>query len=164
MPLFEINKRKRKAKEFKSTVAKGKKDYKNQKSSATAVSGTMEGKQVNTTKSMFTEYDVGKPRTLKGSPHPPYNKDMSNRITVKDETPAPSYMKATKTYDAETMKTSVYDGGWDPKKAEEESQKNKNNSGGFFSKMFKGSGDKTNADNAIKSAQSLLDRSLRKKK
>ena len=82
MPLFETNKRRREAKEFKITVAKGKKDYKNQKSSATAVSGTMQGKQVNTSKSMFTESDVGKPRTLKGSPHPKYNEDMSNRITV----------------------------------------------------------------------------------
>jgi len=29
MPLFETNKRRREAKEFKATVAKGKKDYKN---------------------------------------------------------------------------------------------------------------------------------------
>ena len=82
MALFETNKRRREAKEFKATVARGKKDYKAKKSSATAVSGTMQGKQVNTTKSMFTESDVGKPRTLKGSPHPKYNEDMSNRITV----------------------------------------------------------------------------------
>ena len=145
-----------------------KRGYKTRKSTAQAVAGSENYKPVNTktlnNKPAGPDYSDTSAKNVKTASHPPYNKDMSNRITVKDETPAPSYMKATKTYDAETMKTSVYDGGWDPKKAEEESQKNKSNSGGFFSKMFKGSGDRTNADNAIKSAQSLLDRSLRKKK
>ena len=138
MPLFEINKRKREAKEFKATVVKGKKDYKNQKSSATAVSGTMEGKQVNTTKSMFTEYDVGKPKTIKGSPHPKYNEDMSNRITVKDE-PMPSYMKKTDLPDAAKVDTSVYDGGWDNKKEEDKKPKQV-----------------SSTNNAMQSAQDLL--------
>lgn len=81
MALFETNKRRREAKEFKATVARGKKDYKAKKSSATAVSGTMQGKQVNTTKSMFTESDVGKPKNVKVKGKP-YNEDMSNRVTV----------------------------------------------------------------------------------
>lgn len=112
MALFQTNKRRREAKEFKATVAKGKKDYKAKKSSATAVSGTMQGKQVNTTKSMFTESDVGKPRTLKGSPHPKYNEDMSNRVTVNKPVgpdykskPAsdPSYNKAVQSPEAGDM-------------------------------------------------------------
>ena len=145
MALFETNKRRREAKEFKATVAKGKKDYKNQKSSATAVSGTMEGKQVNTSKSMFTESDVGKPRTLKGSPHPKYNEDMSNRITVTKAVgpdykskPAsdPSYTKAVQAPEPGNM---------------EEGKK-------------KMTGDTSLAAQAMQNAQSLLDRSLRKKK
>lgn len=145
MALFETNKRRREAKEFKATVAKGKKDYKNQKSSATAVSGTMQGKQVNTSKSMFTESDVGKPRTLKGSPHPKYNEDMSNRITVTKAVgpdykskPAsdPSYNKAVQSPEPGNM---------------EEGKK-------------KMTGDTSLAAQAMQNAQSLLDRSLRKKK
>jgi hypothetical protein len=145
MPLFETNKRRREAKEFKATVVKGKKDYKTKKSSATAVSGTMQGKQVNTTKSMFTESDVGKPRTLKGSPHPKYNEDMSNRITVTKAVgpdykskPAsdPSYNKAVQSPEAGDM------------------EKGKK----------KMTGDTSLARQAMKNAQSLLDRSLRKKK
>jgi len=145
MPLFETNKRRREAKEFKITVAKGKKDYKNQKSSATAVSGTMQGKQVNTSKSMFTESDVGKPRTLKGSPHPKYNEDMSNRITVTKAVgpdykskPAsdPSYNKAVQSPEPGNM------------------EKGKK----------KMTGDTSLAAQAMQNAQSLLDRSLRKKK
>ena len=112
MALFETNKRRREAKEFKATVAKGKKDYKAKKSSATAVSGTMQGKQVNTMKSVFTETEVGKPRTLKGSPHPKYNEDMSNRVTVNKPVgpdykskPAsdPSYNKAVQSPEAGDM-------------------------------------------------------------
>ena len=145
MALFETNKRRREAKEFKATVAKGKKDYKDKKSSATAVSGTMQGKQVNTSKSMFTESDVGKPRTLKGSPHPKYNEDMSNRITVTKAVgpdykskPAsdPSYNKAVQSPEPGNM---------------EEGKK-------------KMTGDTSLAAQAMQNAQSLLDRSLRKKK
>lgn len=154
--------------ENRNYIQRMKRGYKTRKSTAESVAGYENYKPTNTktlnNKPAGPDYSNTSAKTVRTAPHPKYNEDMSNRITVKDETPAPSYMKATKTYDAETMKTSVYDGGWDPKKAEEESQKNKSNSGGFFSKMFKGSGDRTNADNAIKSAQSLLDRSLRKKK
>jgi len=143
MPLFETNKRRREAKEFKATVAKGKKDYKNQKSSATAVSGTMEGKQVNTSKSMFTESDVGKPRTLKSSPHPKYNEDMSNRVTVKEE-PMPSYMKTAERPNAGKLDNSVYEGGWDDKKEEEKKPKQV-----------------SSANDAMQSARNLLDPSAK---
>ena len=64
--------------------------YKTKKSSATAVSGTMQGKQVNTTKSMFTEYDVGKPKNVKVKGKP-YNEDMSNRIQKTTTKKAPDY-------------------------------------------------------------------------
>jgi hypothetical protein len=145
MALFETNKRRREAKEFKATVAKGKKDYKAKKSSATTVSGTMKGKQVDTTKSMFTASDVGKPKTLKGSPHPKYNEDMSNRVTVNkpvgpDYKPKPasdpSYNKAVQSPKAGDMK---------------EGKK-------------KMTGDTSLAKSATKSAQGLLDRSKRYRK
>lgn len=114
MALWETTKRKRQAKEFKQSVVKGKKDYKAKKSSATTVSG-FDYKPTETApkqRSMFTASDVGKPRTIKGSAHPAYNEDMSNRVTVNKpigpdykSKPAsdPSYNKAVQSPEAGDM-------------------------------------------------------------
>jgi hypothetical protein len=145
MPLFETNKRRREAKEFKATVVKGKKDYKAKKSSATAVSGTMQNKQVNTTKSMFTEYDVGKPKNVKVIGKP-YNEDMSNRIQKSDAKKYPDY-KSKPASDPSYNKAVQSPEAGDMDKGKK-----------------KMTGDTSLARQAMKNAQSLLDRSLRKKK
>jgi len=142
--------------ENRNYVQRMKRGYKTRKSTAQAVAGFENYKPVNTktlnNKPAGPDYSDTSAKTVRTSPHPPYNKDMSNRVTVKNETPAPSYMKASKTYDAETMKTSVYDGGWDPKK--EVVTGNLSTKDPIKMDLAK---------KAMESAQGLLDRSRRKK-
>ena len=146
MSLFDTQKRERQAKEFKRTVAKGKKDYKNKKSSATAVSGTMQGKQVNTMKSVFTETEVGKPKNVKLKGGTPYNEDMSNRIQKTTTKKAPDYNSKPKVNDTTEVKQHSV-----PADTERDLNKAKD----------KG---KSNARKAFEMAQGLLDRSRRKYK
>jgi hypothetical protein len=112
----------------------------------TAVPGFDTYKPMETTPkqaSMFTANDVGKPKNVKPKGGTPYNEDMSNRVTVKEE-PMPSYMKTAERPNAGKLDNSVYDGGWDDKKEEEKKPKQV-----------------SSANDAMRSAQDLLNPSAK---